>query len=467
MQAQGSKLWQGVRSSLWFLPSILVVVGVALALTLVALEGTVGSRLLELLPIAFGAGPDGARGMLQAVAGSVLGLAGIAFSSTLVVLSLSASTYTPRVLRNFMSDLGNQFVLGTLLSTFVYAVLVLRTIRAGEGDVQEFVPTLAVSVAVLIALLDLGVFIYFIHHIAQSIQVSTITVGVAKETKGRIDHLFPEHLGNRPEEVETPEEPRDRVDGAPVPAPEAGYILLINAEDLMGLATKHDLTLRMERRVGEFVPEGAPLATVAPREKVNGEIVKQLQRIFALGEQRTLSQDVEFGLRQLVDIALKALSPGINDVTTAVTCLDHLGDLLRQLAGREMPSRYRYDERGKLRVVAAAVPSFEQFVGLAFDQIRSAGGQSHAAIILRMLTIIEDLASVTESPERRGVLLDHAELLGKAAHRGIQDERDLEMIDAQVETVRRPLLAAGGAMTYIPPPPEVGTGHRGARDGPG
>jgi uncharacterized membrane protein len=384
--------------------------------------------------------------MLQAIAGSVLGLAGIAFSSTLVVLSLTASTYTPRVLRNFMSDLGNQFVLGTLLATFVYALLVLRTIRNGEGGAQEFVPTLAVSVAVLIALLDLGVFIYFIHHIAQSIQVSTITAGVAKETKRRIDHLFPEHLGNRPEEMETQEEPRDRGDGAPIPAPEAGYILLINADDLMGLATEHDLTLRLERRVGEFVPEGAPLAMVAPRERVNEEIVKQLQRIFALGEQRTLSQDVEFGLRQLVDIALKALSPGINDVTTAVTCLDHLGDLLRRLAGREMPSRYRYDERGELRVVAVA-PTFEQFVGLAFDQIRSAGGQSHAAIILRMLAIIEDLASVTEAPARRAVLLDHAELLGKAAHRGIQDERDLEMIDAQLETVRGVLGGVGGGMT--------------------
>lgn len=441
METQGSKLWQTTRSSLWFMPSILVSVGIVLAIGLVALEGTAGSRLLEALPIAFGAGPDGARGMLQAIAGSVLGLAGIAFSSTLVVLSLSASTYTPRVLRNFTSDLGNQVVLGTLLSTFVYALLVLRTIRSGESGGEEFVPTLAVSVAVLLGVLDLAVFIYFVHHIAQSIQVSAITIGVAKETKGRIEHLFPHTLGRDLEDVDEPEDPTDHPDGAPVPAPEAGYLLLVNEDEMMELATRHDLTLRMKRRIGEFVPEGAPLAVVLPRERLTDDLVREVQRVYALGEQRTLSQDVEFGMRQLVDIALKALSPGINDVTTATTCLDHLGDLLRQLTPREMPPRHRYDDGGALRVIATG-PIYAGLVGLAFDQIRTAG-QSQTAILLRMLAIIADLSSVTEASARRRTLLVHAELLGKAADRGIQDERDQERISAELARIRMSLLAGG------------------------
>ena len=441
MRAQASKLWETARSSLWFMPSILVGIGIALAFALVALEGTAGTRLLRWLPVAFGAGPDGARGMLQAIAGSVLGLAGIAFSSTLVVLSLSASTYTPRVLRNFTRDLGNQIVLGTMLSTFVYTLLVLRTIRSGENGGEEFVPTLAVAFAVLIAVLDLAVFIYFVHHIAQSIQVSTITAGVAKETKGRIDDLFPEHLGKRPDEVAEPEEPRERLNGVPVPAPRAGYLLLVDQDDIMELTTQHDLTLRLERRIGEFVAEDAPLALVAPGDRVNSELIEKIQQACALGQQRTLSQDLEFGMRQLVDIALKALSPGINDVTTATTCLDHLGDILRQLVPRAMPPRYRYDERGTLRVIAIP-PTFDRLMGLAFDQIRTAG-RSQTAVLLRMLAIIEDLGSVSESPSRRRTLLYHAELLGKAAERGIQDEHDRGLISAELETVHRSLLAGG------------------------
>ncbi|MDQ3327934.1 MAG: DUF2254 domain-containing protein [Chloroflexota bacterium] len=441
MQAQMFKLWKTARSSLWFMPSILVGIGIALAFALVALEGSAGTRLLQRMPIAFGAGPDGARGMLQTIAGSVLGLAGIAFSSTLVVLSLSASTYTPRVLRNFTSDLGNQIVLGTLLSTFVYALLVLRTIRNGENGGEGFVPTLAVTFAVLIAVLDLAVFIYFVHHIAQSIQVSTITAGVAKETKARIGDLFPQHLGKGPDEVDEPHEPRDRLVGARVPAPQAGYLLLVDEDDLMDLTTEHDLTLRLERRIGEFVPEGATLAMVAPRERMDTELVAKIQQTCALGQQRTLSQDVEFGMRQLVDIALKALSPGINDVTTATTCLDHLGDILRQLAPRAMPPRHRYDERGALRVIAPG-PTFDGLMGLAFDQIRTAG-RAQAAVLLRMLAILEDLASVSESPSRRRTLLLHAKLLGKAAERGLPDERDQGRISAELETVLRSLLVGG------------------------
>ncbi len=360
--------------------------------------------------------------MLQAIAGSVLGLAGIAFSSTLVVLSLSASTYTPRVLRNFTSDLGNQIVLGTMLSTFVYTLLVLRTIRNGDNGGEEFVPTLAVAFAVLIAVLDLAVFIYFVHHIAQSIQISAITAGVAKETKGRIGDLFPRHLGKGPDEVDEPEEPRDRLIGVPVPAPRAGYLLLVDEDDIMELTTEHDLTLRLERRIGEFVAEGAPLAVVAPGDRMNSGLIEKFQQACALGQQRTPSQDLEFGMRQLVDIALKALSPGINDVTTATTCLDHLGNILRQLAPRAMPPPYRYDERGTLRVIAIP-PTFDGLMGLAFDQIRTAG-QSQTAILLRMLAIIEDLASISQSPSRRRTLLLHAELLGKAVERGIQDEHD-------------------------------------------
>jgi uncharacterized membrane protein len=443
--ARLTELREDILSSLWFLPSILVLAGSGLAIALVSLEGALGERAAERLPLLFGAGPDGARGMLTAIATSVLALAGITFSSTLVALSLTASAYTPRVLRNFMSDRGNQIVLGTLLATFVYSLLVLRTIRAGEGN-AEFVPTLAVTAAVLLGLVDLGIFIYFVHHIAESIQVPMITAGVARETKARIDHLFPESLGRGPEEVEAAAELTGQPDGKAVPSPRGGYVLGIDTDELIELTSRYDLTLRMERGVGEWASEGSPLVTVAPGEKVSEEIVGRIQGLFGLGKERTLSQDAEFGLRQLVDLALKALSPGVNDVTTAVTCIDHLGDLLRRLTGRRLPSSLRYDDRGRLRVIAR-VPTYERLVGVAFDQIRSAG-RSQTAIMVRMLEVLEDLAQVAETPRRRGVLVDHANLIASAAGGGIQDPSDRDLIDSRLDRLR-PLLRDAGVIRTL------------------
>lgn len=445
MPAQVARLWEDLSSSLWFVPALLVSFGAALAFLLVGLEDTVGRQFVESVPLAFGAGPEGARGMLSSIAGSVLGLAGITFSSTLVVLTLSASTYTPRVLRNFMSDRSNQLVLGTLLATFVYSILVLRTIRSGNSGGEEFVPTLAVTAAVLLGLVDLGAFIYFVHHIAQSIQVSTITSGVTRETRGTIDHLFPQQIGKSEEEVDV--EPARLAEGTPVPAPAAGYILFVDSEELLNLTTKRDLTLRMEKGIGEFVAEGAPLALVTPQDKVTGNVIEEIQGLYGLGKERTLGQDVEFGFRQLVDIALKALSPGINDVTTAITCIDYMGSLLRRVAGREMPSRYRYDEQGRLRMIAQG-PTFKSMVALAFDQIRTAG-QSQAAVGLRVLEVLEDLATATESPKRRRVLLEQANLMGKAADTGVQDERDRERINEQLERLRDALRDVG-PVTALP-----------------
>lgn len=229
--------------------------------------------------------------------------------------------------------------------------------------------------------------------------------------------------------------------GEAVPAAASGYIEVLRLDDLMELACKHDLTVRMERDVGDFVAEGTSLATVITSGRVDQDIIKQVQELYAIGRQRTLQQDFEFGLRQLVDIALKALSPGINDVTTAVTCLDRLGQLLRRLALRELPSPYRYDNAGRLRIVARS-PTFAAAVGLAFDQVRTAG-QSQSAVLLRMLEIIEDLAAATTGPHRRRVLLDHANRVGKAADRGIEDESDRAVLNAELCRLGRLLRDVG------------------------
>jgi len=442
MSARAVTGWEAVRSSLWFLPSLLVLAGAALALGLLGLEDSVGEEALERLPFLFGAGPEGARGMLTAIAGSMLGLAGITFSSTLVALSLAATTYTPRILRNFLRDRGNQIVLGTVLATFVYCLLVLRVVREGE---QPFVPSLAVTGALILALADLGLFIYFIDHIAQSIQASTIAENITKDTRSTIDDLFPGRVGVSAGEPEEEPEPPGLDEGVPVLAPRAGYIQIADLEELLGLTVELDLVLRTEQEIGDFVARGAPLATLAPRERADGEATRRAQRTFGIGKERTPRQDVAFGFRQLVDIALKALSPGVNDVTTATICIDHLGDLLRTLGEREMPSAYRRDGEGWLRVIARR-PSWVDMLDLAFDQIRVAGG-GQAAVILRLLGVIADLASATESRKRRRALLEHANRLRDTADSGFSDRPDRERVGRELDRVGRALGDVGDVET--------------------
>ncbi len=440
MHTQLTKLWEEGRSSLWFLPSILVTASAVLAFVLVGLEGIVGEKALRLLPLVFGAGPDGSRGMLTAIAGSVLGLAGITFSSTLVALSIAASTYTPRILRNFLRDRGNQTVLGTILGTFVYCILVLRTIRAGES---EFVPTLAVTAAILLALVDLGLFIYFVNHIAQSIQATTITASIANDTKRAIDTVFPERLHGA--EVENDAEPERVSSGQTVPTPRSGYIQIVDHEQTLEFALRHNLMLQMERGVGDFVAEGAPLVTLIARDRVEDDAVRDLQQLYGISKERSVRQDVEFGFRQLVDIAIKALSPGVNDVTTAVTCIDHLGDLLRYTGDRRMSAHHRRDENGRLRVIART-PTYSDLVGIAFDQIRVAG-QSQVAIMLRQIGVIEHLAIAIRPPDRRRALLDHLNLIGAAADRGLSDEADRQRVAQALDRVGAELRDVGVVRT--------------------
>lgn len=438
MRTQVAKLRETIGSSLWFLPSMLVVAGSALAFLLVALEETIGEEAVRRLPLVFGAGPDGARGMLTAIAGSVLGLAGITFSTTLVALSIAAGTYTPRILRHFLTDRGNQLVLGTLLATFVYSLLVLRTIRAGEG---EFVPSLAVSGAVVFALVDLGIFIYFIDHITQSIQTTTITENVTNDTTRTIETLFPDRIGVGAATDDVTSEPENPRGGTPVPAPRSGYIQIIDAERLLDLVARYDAVLWMERGIGDFVAENTLLATLSPPGRADDEAVRCLQNLYGIGKERSIGQDIGFGFRQLTDLALKALSPGINDVTTATTCIDRLGELLRYVGERKIPSVRRYDEGGRLRVIAKR-PDYAELMGLAFDQIRVAG-KAQSAVILRMLRVIQELAEATDSPNRRRVLLEHATLIRDAADAGLDDRSDREQVRRQLNRLAETLADAG------------------------
>ncbi|MBF9239846.1 DUF2254 domain-containing protein [Hymenobacter sp. BT683] len=427
-------LWQNVNASLWFVPSLMVAAAIGLAFALVFLDDGMSHDWVPDYPLLFGAGSDGARGMLTAIAGSMVTVAALIFSLTLSTLAQVSSQYTSRVLRNFMADRANQLVLGFFVSIFVYCLIVLRTIRG--GDEGGFIPSLAVFVGLVLALVSIGVLIFFIHHMATAIQASTIIRHATEETHKAIGRLFPEELG----EEAGPQQAQDLLRQAgelrwqPVPARTTGYVQNLDEEALLALARQLAGVVRLERGIGGFVARGAALVSVARYEQapvaLPEELTKQLTDCFSLGSQRTIEQDAGFGLRQIVDIALKALSPGINDTTTAIIGIDHLGALLAQLADRRFEQNLRADQ-DRVRVIAVR-PTFAGYVATAFDQIRGSA-DGNAAVYLRLLTALATIGQRTPAPERRRVLRQQADLIAEAARRTLATDYEREQVRERLE----------------------------------
>jgi len=410
-----------------------------LAVALIETDSTAGERWLAQWPRLFGAGAAGARGMLSTIAGSMMSVVGVTFSMTLVALAMASSQYTSRVLRNFMRSRLTQTVLGVFAGIFTYCLIVLRTIRG--GDEGEFVPNLAVFIGFVLAVGGVGVLIFFIHHVASSIQASSIIASVAHETIHAIDRLFPKHLGQESDDTKDDHTPDPLIEWKwiPVPTRESGYIQSVDSAGLLRLARELKTVVRMDCGIGEFVVENTALVSVALEDLPSKEKIAALQATFGIGRHRSVEQDAAFGIRQLVDVALKALSPGINDTTTAVTCVDYLSAILSRLAPQQIPSSHRY-ENGEFRVIAKG-PSFQSLLSDAFDQIRESA-RGNVAILLQLLAALQTIASLTTCPGRRASLGDEVQCTAELAGRTIESPRDRDRFENRLERVREALLTA-------------------------
>ena len=435
--------WLNLNSSLWFLPTIMVMVALVIAYALVHLDVYVGTKWTSRYPLLFGAGAAGARGMLSAIAGSMITVAGLIFSLTLATLAQVASQYTSRLLRNFMRDRTNQVVMGFFVSIFVYCLVVLRTIR--DGDQGGFVPSLAVAFALLLALVSIGMLIFFIHHIATSIQAANIVAEVSSETEKLLNKVYPERqaAAGPPAPAAAPEV-RPAPAWRPLPALATGYVQGFDYEGLLEFARQAGLTVRLEHGIGSFVVAGSAIASVASAEGRPladiTQLTNDLDEYCRIGDQRTLDQDVGFGLRQLVDIALKALSPGINDTTTAVMCVDRLGSLVRILASRHLGSPLR-TEAGQARVLTAD-PDFASYVGTAFDQIRS-NAKAALAIYLRLFEAFGTIAEHCPAEGGLPALRQQADLALAAAESNLTVPYDLDQLHERYRKLQAEFAAAG------------------------
>ncbi len=436
-----SNWWERLRSSYWFLPSLLALGAILLSAFTLHIDTTLNPKWARDTAWIWAGGPEGARNVLATIASSTITVAGVVFSITIVTLTLASSQFGPRLLRNFMNDRGTQLVLGVFVATYLYCLLVLRAIRG--TDQVTVVPFLSVTCGVVFAVASVGFLIFFIHHISSSIIAENVIARVADDLRSNIDRLYPEKLAaNSPNESRSEKKLPDQFAHDPhaIAAQTSGFIQAIAMENLLRLAAAKELIIRLRRRPGQFIAAGDVLAEIVPRARADEDFASEIVRNVFFGRDRTPTQDIEYSIDQLVEVAVRALSPGVNDPFTAITCLEWLGAALIQMAGREIPSRWCYDDAGKLRVITGAT-DFEGIANSALKQVRQYGCSS-VAVTVRFLDVLARVGPHLVREHDRTVLLEHARAVREDGVAASPNERDKRDIENNFEIARRALTTA-------------------------
>jgi len=347
------------------------------------------SALAPRLLFPSGIDPQLAQTLLSDIATSIMTVVSIVFAILLMTLTLASTQFSPRILVSFVRDRVTQWTLGMFLGTFSYCIAVL------PAAVERPVPALAVAGSMVLATVCIGWLIYFIQHISNAISVNNIVDRIRKETESIIDEMMP-HRRTSP-----PLAPQEAAHHAPldfeIASRQSGYIRFVDVGRLLSLAKTHGICLRLERRTGHFVPEGVVLMRTSHGERVSDELKLMLLGAVDIGPTRSMQQDVEFGIVQIVDIALRAMSPAVNDPTTAISCVDQLTSILIRWLSRSPPQSFLYAPPHVLRIIILQ-PHIDGLLDLAFEQIRHYAS-ADAAVSLRLMRAFCDIAGATADPE--------------------------------------------------------------------
>ena len=434
--------WEALRTTFWLVPAVLVAASAVLFVVTLELDLAAYHHHLTLPFWVRMGNADASRQVLIAIAAAVITVVGVVFSITILALTLASQQFGPRMMRNFVRDVGNQVTLGIFVSTFVYSVLVLGSIESDPRG--KFVPHLSTSVAEALLLVDLAVLIYFIHHIAKSIQLPEVIAGIARDLTHAIDAEFPnaktdtrrtavENHGKSVPELLALIEER----GAAVPANASGYLQFVGYAQLVDIAMRTDAVIRLDHRPGHFLVAGHPLATVWPQGAAK-HVGLALSKAHVTGPHRTLMQDPVFAIDQLVEIAIRALSPAVNDTFTALTCIDWLSAGLSRISGRTLEEGVYRDRFGRVRLIESD-PSYARMVNRAFDKVRQAS-RGMPAVLIRLMDSLNSIMDEATSAEQRRILVRQADMVLLVAEESVSDPNDREDIR---DRYRRAMGTAG------------------------
>ena len=440
MNARLIKLWNDLQSSYYFIPGLMAMGAVLLAMLTSHIDKTWDYKLAEKLGWFYSNKADGARAILTTIAGSMMTVASVTFSITMVAVTSAAGQYGPRLIGNFMRDRANQITLGTFTSTFVYCLLILRVARTGdasgmENGVAEFVPNLSLLVAMGLTMVSVGVMIFFIHHIPETLNVGNITGQVGRQLRRDIKDMYPENIGNDDVDLDVNPGSYHYKDAAEVSSVAEGYIQAVNETAILEWAIENDAVVRLQYRPGDFAISGDALMHVwknhAPNKPLDDEALNKLRAGYAMGQDRTAHQNILFLADELVEILARALSPGINDPFTAINCINWFQSAIKTMMEVTPPSPYRRDESGDVRMISYPV-SFERFVSVICDQSRAYIATDRNTT-LKMLTALTELATQAETGEYREILIRHIEKLERAALEVIPTTLEREELTAAFE----------------------------------
>ena len=432
---------EALRTNLWLVPTVEIVLAVVLFVGTYALDRAAYDGTLTLPSFVNSASADAAREILTAVAAAVITVVTLVFSITIVTLTLASTQFGPRMLRNFIRDRITQFTLGSFVATFVYSILVLVSI--GPGRHGAFVPHLSITVCLALVVADVAVLVVFIDHIAKSIQLPRVIASIAGDLSSAIEadsgvtQAVAHEAGSSLAEVTV----RLDEESGVVVATSSGYLQFVRLDTLVAISSASHAVIRLLHRPGHFVVAGEPLAQVWPAAAAPG-VERALGGAHATGPHRTLTQDLSFAVDQLVEIAIRALSPAVNDTFTALACIDWLGDGLCKIAERWHPVRVHRDATGHVRVIVVTV-EFRRLVERAHDKIRQAS-RAMPAVMIRQLDGIAKVIAHTNSPAQREVLLEQAEMILRASEESVPEAADRADVRRRYDLVQVAHAAAVG-----------------------
>ena len=443
--------WDRLKVSFWFTPLVMSLGAVVLVWAMNWLDRRIPNELLQNSNLVLSGSADQARATLVSMATSILTTAGVVFTLLTLPLSTVAAQYGSRLLRLFLSDRITQFVLGMFVGTFVYCITAATSIPSAEAALEA--PQVLVTVGLLLMMATFGSLILLVQHISTMLQAPQIAAAAGAELLEVVQSEVLDEvswdakpIGQPAPVTRTVKNSMEEGEGYPVRSPGSGYIQYIDPEYMLTLAQEKNLVVRLLRKPGDFVWPGEVVALVWPSDgigaqrtavlpvQIDQEMAKELRRAFRLGKQRTPAQDVECAINQLVEMAVRAMSPAINDPLTAMTCLDYMGQGLALFAQKREEYSQIYDRDGRLRLVFEPV-TFDQLLSAAFDMLRHCSSDN-ASVLLHMLDVIGTIGQETKSAERCNELLHHASLIQTESKAAALTEPDRQHIIQCVEALQ-------------------------------
>ncbi len=421
-------------ATFWFLPVIIIAFSIFLSIGLVYMDSIVTISHEGWLRFFLVNSSDSARSILSTISGAMIGVAGTVFSVTLVALTLASSQFGPRLIKNFMYVKLNQVVLGSYISTYLYCLLVLNAIR--DSNDYSFIPSISILAAILAAMANIILLIVFIHQIAISIQADKVISDISDFISEQVETLFPEKMGEEKEgelNIDIVSVISAYKTHTSIKSLKNGYLQYVDNKALMKCITNHNALLELHQRPGSFLVKGMEMGRIHTTNKLEEESLKSVLDQFVIGNIKTAEQDLEFSIHQMVEIAARALSPGVNDPFTAIVCIDNLTAILCYLAQAKFPSRHRFDEAGTLRVISDTL-EFEGVLDAAFNQIRQFSSGS-TAVIIRLMEAMITIIGFTNEENHKNAVIKHAEMVLAKGESDIIEKNDLEDLKRRADKI--------------------------------